>query len=340
MRLLFLGRGDFGLQTLDKLLDAGHDIPLIVTCDHTPEVGGSAEDFRRIATERAIEYHHTNEINTDEWVAKLQSYHADLAVALLWLYIIKEPVVRTTRHGFLNYHAGDLPRYRGNACMNWAMLRGEQHIGLTVHPMEPGRIDSGPIVLKEYLSLAEESTIGEVTREVYARGATLVARAVQLFADGAAAPQPQNEADALYCFARLPRDGEIDWTLPADEIVRLVRSVGKPYPGAYSYLRFPRVRPGIHKLTIWACHARDYEIDFCAQPGHLIRSERSRRWAVVAGDKRIVMLDEIELDGAPVTPEAVFKSVRIRLGLDVTSEIAALNDRLDRIEAALGKRDA
>jgi len=324
VKVLFLGRGRLGYLTLGRLLEAGYEIPIIVTCDHSPEVGSSPEEFRALAEAHRIEYYHTNDINTAEWVSRLSACRAEIGVALLWLYTIQEPIVKTTKFGLLNYHGGDLPRYRGNACANWAILKGEKQIGMAVHLMDPGRLDSGPIIVKDYLSIDENSYIGEITDEVTRRGPELILRAIRAFEDGSAQPLRQNENEALYCYPRLPRDGEIDWQRSADEIFALIRAAGRPYPGAYTYYRAKSQMP-LRKMTIWKAHIEAHHIDFLARPGHLLKLMDGQKWGVATGDKRLIVLDEIEIDGQPVEACRHFKSVRIRLGLACGDEVYRLN---------------
>ncbi|RKX26479.1 MAG: hypothetical protein DRP45_03420 [Candidatus Zixiibacteriota bacterium] len=338
MRVLFLGRGELGLSVLQRLLAEEFEVPVIVTCGHTPEVGGSPKAFKKLAADYGIDYFHTNKINTPEWAKRLQAYNADIGVALLWLYIIKEPIIRTTKHGLLNFHAGDLPKYRGNACINWAILEGEKQIGFSVHLMEPGKLDSGPVVVKDYFALTPETTVGNITKAYLSRGVDMIVEAVGKFALGKAELQSQDEDSALYCYPRLPRDGEIDWNQTSDRIHALIRSASRPFPGAYTYYRDPKRVDRLKKLTIWRTHIEDHSIDFLSQSGHLIKLENGNKWAAATSDGKLLVLDEIEIDDVTVSPAAAFGSIRIRLGIDVSSEIADLRERVRQLEEKLTER--
>jgi methionyl-tRNA formyltransferase len=322
----FLGRGRLGLRVLEGLLAYPNvHVPVIVCCGATPEVEDVSERMRTLAAERGIDFFATDRMAMPEWAERLASYRLHLAVALLWLHTIDAPVIATARDGFLNFHGGHLPKYRGNACANWAILNGEPHIGATVHLMAPGSLDSGPIVLQEFVPLGPESTIGEVTAEMEERGVRLVLAAVEAFRTGTAAPVPQDESQASYCYPRLPRDGEIDWHSDAAAIDRLVRVSGRPYPGAYSW--FSDHRSGaVLKLTIWRAHVEPHPLsEFHAVPGHVLRLDSRTRTAIVCGDKKLLILDEIEIDGARVEPATAFRTVRQRLGLDLSLLAARWN---------------
>ncbi|TMJ11475.1 MAG: hypothetical protein E6G94_15920 [Alphaproteobacteria bacterium] len=313
----FLGRGRLGLRVLEGLLaDPNVRVPVVICCGASPEVEDVSERMRSLAAERGIDFFATNRIDAPE---RLAAYRLDLAVAMLWLHTLEAPVIATARDGFLNFHGGHLPKYRGNACANWAILNGEPHIGATVHVMAPGSLDSGPVVIQELVPLGPRSTIGEVTAEMEERGVRLVLASVEAFRTGTAAPVPQDEGQASYCYPRLPRDGEIDWQADAAAIDRLVRASGRPYPGAYSWFMDQGGGGAVRKLTIWSAHVESHPLgDFHAVPGHVLRLDRRARTAIVCGDGKLLVLDEIEVDGAATDPATAFRTVRQRMGLDLS----------------------
>src|SRR5947207_4018340 len=133
-RVAFLGRGNLGHKVLSNLVeDTNIDVPVVFTCRGDAEVGADERRFETIAKEREVPFFKTHNINRSEWVEVLAEIKPDLAVAMLWINTIGQDVIRTSRLGFLNCHGGLLPRYRGNACLNWAILNGEKEIGVTVH---------------------------------------------------------------------------------------------------------------------------------------------------------------------------------------------------------------
>lgn len=330
-----MGRGKLGIMTLRRMIEEGFEVPVIITCDHSTEVGSSPEEFKAVAQEQGIDYFHTNHINKPEWIERLSSYNAQIGVALLWLYIISDDVISTTKHGLLNFHGGDLPRYRGNACGNWAILEGENKMGLTVHQMEPGVLDSGPVVIKDYLPIMKDTTIGELTEEATNRGVELLIEALKLFRDGKATPAAQDVGRALYCYPRLPRDGEIDWNQSAEGIYDLIRAAGRPYPGAYTYYRDGLRSKKIRKMVIYCAHVESHSMDFLARPGHLLRLEDGDKWAVACGGDNLLVLDEIEVDGKNVKPSEYFKSIRTRLGLNLSDEVVRLDRELKELKKRL-----
>lgn len=341
MRVAFLGRGRLGMQVLDGLLQNPHlEVPVIFTCGATPEVGLQEDEFARVAAARGIDFYQTNNINKPEWIEVLRRYEADVAVALLWLHTVNRGAIETTRHGFINCHAGLLPKYRGNAVLNWAILNRESEIGLTVHFMAAGDLDSGPVIKQERIPVGERTTVGDLFRQVDERGARLVLEAVEAVRRGELKASPQEQAEASYCYPRLPRDGELDWNRPARELERLVRATTDPYPGAYSYFTDVRDKHKIKKMIVWEAHVEAHPLrEFYAVPGHLLKLEKGAKWGVACGDNRLLILDRIEIGGVPVLPAEFFRTVRQRFGLDVQTLAAELDARLRRCEAALGERE-
>jgi methionyl-tRNA formyltransferase len=337
-KVAFLGRGSLGLRILTGLVaNPSVSVPVIVACRPTAEISNAETEFAQIAATQQIDLYHTDYINTPEWVQILQSYDADVAVALSWLHTIDQSVIETTKHGFINCHGGHLPAYRGNACANWAILNEEATLGVTVHFMAPGALDSGPIIKQETLALENSPYIGDLLRACEDAGVTLVLTAVDALRTGTIETTDQSADEASYCYPRLPRDGEIDWEESGHEIGKLVRASGAPYPGAYSY--FADIRDGnrIRKMTVWAAHVERHPLpEFYAVPGHLLKLANGAKWGIACGDKAILILDQIDVDGDPTEPTQFFKTVRQRFGLDISAHLESLEDRLARCESTVG----
>ncbi|MDX2085776.1 MAG: methionyl-tRNA formyltransferase [Candidatus Melainabacteria bacterium] len=347
-RVGFFSRGKLGYQVLKKLLnDPKIEIPIIVTCRHTPEVGYTELDFKELAENRNIPFYITNSLNKPNWVELIRPLNLDLGLGMQWINTIGAAIISETRLGFLNLHGGKLPRYRGNACSNWAILNGEEEQGLCVHLMEPGRLDSGPIILQERFPIKSDTYIEEIMDHFISRGQQMIIEAVDLLALGKATIESQPETGGLYCYPRLPRDGEIDWTKPAEQIYRLVRAAGKPYPGAYSYYSDIKDSNCIKKLIIWKGHIEEHPGDFCAVPGHVLRLEANiagqvglaaPQTAVVCGDGKLLILDDISINGHHVDASDTFRSVRQRLGLNteqLLSEIGSLQEQIKHLSQQL-----
>jgi hypothetical protein len=199
--------------------------------------------------------------------------------------------------------------------------------------MAPGALDNGPVILQDRVEIGPDAYIGDLIGELEEKGRRLVLQSVEAFRTGTAVPTPQDEEQASYCYPRIPRDGEIDWTQPAEMVRRLVRSAGRPYPGAYSWYQDHRGGGAIRKLTIWRAGVERHPlIEYFAVPGHVLRLEGGAKWGIVCGDKQLLIPEEADIDGQPADTNKLFKTVRQRLGLDHSALAAAADRRLAALE--------
>ena len=336
-RVAFLGRGSLGYRVLEGLLsNDAVEVCVIICCNPSSDVPLDKSLFRNLALEKKIDYFEANSINNESKKSLLQNCNIDIAVAMLWLNTISTELIKTAKHGFLNLHGGALPRYRGNACQTWAILNEESTIGVTCHLMKGNSLDSGPILKQEFISINPDDLVGDLMKKVENKGVDLVLESVQGFVDGKIETLPQDENEALYCYPRLPRDGEIDWNQSSKKIIKLIRAANHPYPGAYSYFRDHLNDKKIIKLVIRrACVFEDNISSFCAVPGHVIKIKN--KICVVCGDDKMIFLQDIELDEKPVSPEKAFNSVRQRLGLNLSDEIIKLRSEINDLRRSLNK---
>ncbi len=328
MKVLFLGRGELGLRILKRILEDGYDVPLILATKHTPEIGASPKDFHEMATRHGIEYDYTTRLSADR-IDKLRRYEADIAVAIQWRTIIGKAAINTTKHGFLNVHCGELPRLRGNATPNWAILMNEPEAVLCVHFMISGDLDSGDILGKSRMPLASQTTIGEVYDFALREGPLLVSKALIDIEAGTATPEKQDHAKALRCYPRIPFDGEIDWKQNANTICSLVRSLSAPFDGAYTFFDGTKMR-------IWSCREKKPKCDFWGVPGHVVEWRKDGPISVITGQQGLVELSEVQLeDGEKEPPGGFIRSIRVRLGMNASKELYTLRAKIHDLESVV-----
>ena len=138
----------------------------------------------------------------------------------------------------MNAHGGDLPRYRGNACQAWAILNGEERIGLCIHKMIGGELDSGDIIARDYLPIDHRTKVTEAWKWLEIRVPELMLQAVDRLSKNSGfilERQSRDLKDALRCYPRRPEDGRIDWSKSAMDVLRLINACNKPYAGAFCY---------------------------------------------------------------------------------------------------------
>ncbi len=309
-RIAVLGRTALMLRVARGLLQEGYDIPLVGTAPAAPEDGATVDDFKSLAEEADAVFFCDAAINRKERVAQLLDARCDIAVSVNWPIILKEEPIAAFPMGVLNSHAGDLPRYRGNACPNWAILMGETSIGLCIHEMAAGSVDSGDVILRESLEIGADTYIGDVVAWISERVPVMMVQAVNALRDGIAEPvsQPSDPALALRCYPRRPEDGRIDWRENAEAVCRLIRASSRPYPGAFSFL------DGGRKVTVWRAETIDLPGEYLAVPGQILG--RHERGVLVACKDGALCVTDITLEEGGTREQdmaALGQSIRRRL---------------------------
>lgn len=228
---------------------------------------------------------------------------------------------------FVNVHYGPLPRYRGMAGLNWAILNDEPSTAITVHTIIEG-MDAGRILHQELVPIGADDTVVDLCNRLNQLQRRSLGDAVARLLAGDVG-RAQNERDATYGCNRMPQDGQIDWSAPTRDVYALVRALVRPYPGAFTYLRGQR-------LIVWrATPAADPPRYSGRVPGRVVGvSKTDGSIDVLTGDGVMTLL-EVQLEGAePAAPAMLARSVRTTLGLS-TSEMLARLQALERQVEAL-----
>jgi methionyl-tRNA formyltransferase len=304
MKVAIIGRTEILYDTALQLQASGHKIVCILTAKEAPEYRRGAEDFRELAEQWAIPFVCSARIHEHrDFLAQVQ---ADIAVSINYSGVIPEEITALFPLGILNAHGGDLPRYRGNACQAWAILNGEERIGLCIHRMVGDELDSGDIITRAYLPINIDSTVGQamdwierVTPGLFVDTLAQLQRKPGFVLER----QSKDPTLALRCYPRRPEDGRIDWYKPALDIVRLVNASGRPYAGAFCFHEDRR-------LTVWEARLGDDE-RFLAVPGQV--TAITDDYLEVAAAVGKVRLTRLAVEGALVQPAAVCRSIRSRL---------------------------
>lgn len=328
MRVAALGRTQFLYDTIRALQAHGHEIAVIGTSPAAPEYTRTEADFARLAQELGCPYFCQTRLLDPHCLALLTQANAEIAVSTNWQTLIPRRVLSMFPRGVLNAHMGDLPRYRGNACPNWAILNGESEVVLTIHLMAED-LDAGPIVTQRRLPISNQTYIGDIYRFADVAVAELFVEAVTGLQTGLLTPRPQpaDPALSLRCFPRLPADGWLDWRQPADRLARIVRATAEPLAGAFTLLDDQR-------LTVWRACPDRLPYPWCGTPGQVAQVDaKSGSVAVLSGDG-VLCLQEVSInDGQRQRANEVLPSIRLRLGGDLVEQIMRLTKRVRELEA-------
>jgi UDP-4-amino-4-deoxy-L-arabinose formyltransferase/UDP-glucuronic acid dehydrogenase (UDP-4-keto-hexauronic acid decarboxylating) len=298
--------------------ERGHEPVLIATCPAAPEYSVREDDFRRLAKKLDVPFFLSKGTLIPKHVQMLRDCRADVAISVNWLTLLPQEVLDLFPLGVINAHAGDLPRYRGNACPNWAILKGEPEVVVCLHRMEK-YLDSGEVYLRHRIPITDETYIGDIYAELDRVVPIMFVQLLDRLTIGAiqGERQPDDPSCSLRCYPRLPTDGLINWDQSACHIARLVRATSEPFSGAFSYLNS-------HRLTIWRAHAFSLPYPFLGVPGQVADIENDGSVLVLCGEG-VLRVELISyLSPAKVKPGTVITSRRVRLGLDLVAEFERL----------------
>ena len=281
---------DVGVRCLSALLDGGVDVKLVVTHEDDPKETVFFSSVRELAQSRGLEVATPADANDAGFVKRLRSIAPDFLFSFYYRKMLSPEVLAVAKRGAFNMHGSLLPKYRGRAPVNWAVLKGEHETGATLHEMV-AKPDAGRIVGQQAVPIGEDDLAVDVFARVTAAAEATLRRELPKLLDGTATLSPQDLSKGSYYGGRKPEDGRIDWTQPAKAIHDLVRAVSPPYPGATTRVAGQQLRVLRTRLA----------------PGTTL----GPRSALVAtadglyaagGDGQALEILELEVDGNPIAP--------------------------------------
>ena len=222
---------DVGVRCLRVLLEAGVRVPLVVTHRDDPAERVFFGSVAELARSKGIETLQDPEENLLE--RRIANLAPDFVFSFYYRRMLPPELLAAARRGAFNLHGSLLPKYRGRAPVNWAVLKGETETGATLHEMV-AKPDAGRIVDQEPVPIGPDETAAEVMAKVAAAAERVLKRSIGKLVAGTAQLKPQDLARGSYFGGRRPEDGRIDWSSSALEIHNLVRAVAPPYPGAFT----------------------------------------------------------------------------------------------------------
>jgi len=235
MNVIFMGTPEFAVPTLEAIYKEGHNISLVITQKDKPKGRGKKISFTPVkekAIELGLEVSQPDKINSKNIVETIKSINPDVIVVVAYGQILKEDILFTPRYGCVNVHASLLPKYRGAAPINWAIINGEQKTGITTMMMSKG-LDSGDMLLKAETLIGEEDTASELHDRLMHIGATLLIETLAKIEKGSIERIPQNHSEASYAPIMTKKTGKIDWSMDGIDIKNLVRGT-QSWPSAYT----------------------------------------------------------------------------------------------------------
>ncbi|GII94608.1 methionyl-tRNA formyltransferase [Sinosporangium siamense] len=243
MRIVMFGYQTWGHRTLQALLESAHEVVLVVThpqSDHAYEKIWD-DSVAELAERHGVPVLLRNRPDDEELMTRLTEARPDLIVANNWRTWIPPEIFSLPRHGTLNVHDSLLPAYAGFSPLIWALINGEQEVGVTAHMMD-AELDAGDIVVQRAIPVGPKDTTTDLFHRTVDLIAPIVHESLELIASGRTAWTPQDRSKASFFHKRSIEDGNIDWTWPAEDIERLVRAQSDPYPNAFTHYKGERIR--------------------------------------------------------------------------------------------------
>ena len=234
LRIIFMGTPDFAVPTLRAILEAGHEV--VAVYSQPPRAAGRGMALRKSPVQQAAEETGLavltpERLKSAEESARFASLTPDVAVVVAYGLILPKPILDAPKYGALNLHASLLPRWRGAAPINRAIMAGDTETGVAVMRITEG-LDAGPVCLEARAPIGADETAGELHDALATRGARLMVHALSALEGGGLDCRPQAEGGVTYAEKIDPAETRIDWSRPAHEVHNLIRGLS-PYPGAW-----------------------------------------------------------------------------------------------------------
>lgn len=236
MKIIFMGTPDFSVPTLNTLIHSKHEVLAVVSQPDRPKGRGNKISFtpvKQLALENNIKIYQPLKIKEEGFINTLKEMNPDVIVVIAFGQILPKTILEIPKFGCINIHASLLPKYRGAAPIQWAVINGEKTTGLTTMFMDTG-LDTGDMLLKEIIEINDEETGGSLHDRLSQMGGELILKTLDALEDGNIIRTPQDNTIATYAPMLDKTLGYIDWNKSAKEIERLIRGLN-PWPSAYTY---------------------------------------------------------------------------------------------------------
>ena len=299
-----MGTPNAAVQSLARSVSDGHDVVAVYTQPDRPAGRGNKIAFSPVkesALKMGIPVLQPTKIKTPEALAELKSFAADVLVVVAYGRILPEVFLNAFPRGAVNVHFSLLPKYRGAAPVNWAIVNGEKVTGVTTMKMDVG-LDTGDILLQRETEIGPSETAIELMERLSSVGAELLSETLRKFET--IVPRRQNDIDASFAPIMKKEDGLISWMLGADEIARRIRGF-QPFPTTFTYFEDK-------KLTLWRAEKTDTESS--GEIGEIIEA-KGDMLLVTCGGGSVLKIDELQLEGKRrMTTRDFLNGIRLRPG--------------------------
>lgn len=287
MKVLFMGTPDFAVGTLEELVKSRHEIAGVVTQPDKPKGRGKAMQFppvKEVAVRENIPVYQPRRVRDPEFIKILKEINPDVIVVVAFGQIIPQEIIDLPKYGCINVHGSLLPKYRGAAPIQWAVIDGEKESGVTTMQMDAG-LDTGDMLLKTVVPLEKEETGGSLFEKLSKAGADLLLETLEKLEEGSIVAEKQGESPTPYAKMLTKEMGDLDWNKEAVSLEQLIRGLN-PWPSAYTHLNGKT-------LKIWSAQVEERDTE--EKPGTVV--EVNKKELKVQTGKGILSLKEVQIEG-------------------------------------------
>ena len=295
MKIVFMGTPDFSVPALEELAKV-HQVAAVVTQQDRPKGRGHKMQYTPVkekALELNIPVYQPEKVKNPEFVDILREINPDVIVVIAFGQILSKEILDLPKYGCINVHASLLPKYRGAAPIQWAVIDGEEETGVTTMYMAEG-LDTGDVIDTAVIKLDEKETGGSLFDKLAIEGGKLIVETLSKLENGTATRTPQDDEKSSYAGKITKELGQIDFTKPAVTIERLIRGLN-PWPSAYTRLDGKAMK-------VWDATVEEGNVT--EQPGEIVEIEK--HYIKVATGENYLKINEIQLAGKKRMPMDAF----------------------------------
>lgn len=295
MKIVFMGTPDFSVPALEELAKV-HQVAAVVTQQDRPKGRGHKMQYTPVkekALELNIPVYQPEKVKNPEFVDILREINPDVIVVIAFGQILSKEILDLPKYGCINVHASLLPKYRGAAPIQWAVIDGEEETGVTTMYMAEG-LDTGDVIDTAVIKLDEKETGGSLFDKLAIEGGKLIVETLSKLENGTATRTPQDDEKSSYAGKITKELGQIDFTKPAVTIERLIRGLN-PWPSAYTALDGKAMK-------VWDATVEEGNVT--EQPGEIV--EIAKHYIKVATGENYLKINEIQLAGKKRMPMDAF----------------------------------
>ena len=308
LRVVFMGTPDFAVPTLSEIVGQGHEVVAVYT--RPPAAAGRGMELKpspvhRMAERFGLPVLTPGTLRKDEAAEAFRGHGADVAVVVAYGMLLPKAILDAPELGCLNLHASLLPRWRGAAPIQRAVMAGDRETGVAVMRMEEG-LDTGPVAMAERMAIAPEMNAGELHDRLMVLGADLMVRALAALSRGALSFTPQPEEGVTYAHKLKNEDARIDWSKPAQAVHDHIRGLS-PFPGAYFTADFGK---GPERVKV----LRAALAPGSGEPGTLLDADA----AIACGEGAVRLIQVQRAGKAPLAADEFLRGVRLGSGARFT----------------------